>query len=154
MATDGDPGNGTLDEEARCFAGYLLGRPPDEYIIAAYRRLAPAVVDSDDRLAAIDRALLTYARQGTLKARVADAYSRWFRPHGALRRRLVLMIAILECSASSHREFTSGHVAPRWSIPLGLFASGLGFVASLTAGVVLFAPRQLLDRDARPGANS
>jgi hypothetical protein len=92
----------------------------------------------------VDEALVRFASGGPLRARVADAYARIFRPRGLLRRKLILAFAILESSRGFHEDFTSGHRGGGWSTWLVLARVGAGFALALGLGIVPFGPRQLL----------
>jgi hypothetical protein len=89
-----------LERECRSYAQYLTGRQPDEYVIRKYiecheiGRIPP----SDD---AFDGWLAAVAARGPFPARVADAYASRFLKYGSLRKKLVLTLALLECSPGS-----------------------------------------------------
>jgi hypothetical protein len=86
-----------LERECRSYAEYLAGRPPDEYVIGKYiecheiGRIAPA---SD----AFDAFVTACAARSPFLARIADAYASRFLKYGSLRKKLVLVLALLECS--------------------------------------------------------
>ncbi len=85
------------------FCHYLTGSHGTGYVIQKYlagQAAMPAAGRRVDLL--IDRWLLVVARTGPAGARLADSYARILRPHGPLRHRLVLFLAILENSPCSH----------------------------------------------------
>jgi hypothetical protein len=87
----------TLAAECLTFSRYLIGRDAAPDVVAAYRKahhVSP--VDESVVPAALDAALLTVARWGPGFARVADGYAAVFAKASRLRRKLVLMVAILE----------------------------------------------------------
>lgn len=154
-----------LDAEARCFGRYLLGQTPNDYAVAKYRyyhdtlrsqlgdqrvyelpdqpgdRIGDESGGSGDRF---DRFLLGVARRHPWLTRMADAYGRFFRPRGLLRKKLVLLLAILESCHPSHKMLDSvdpcglgdGSVRLAFRMGLSLFMAGL----SLVAGLLLLAP--------------
>lgn len=89
---------GTLRDEVRAFAAHLIGVSPsartaDAYVAAHEKRaadLAPA-----DRF---DLFLVRFARKSAIGAELAGAYARRFRHAGLLQKKLVLTLALLECS--------------------------------------------------------
>lgn len=118
-----------LDRECAAFCRYLIGREPTERVRARYREAhALGVVEAPGTATAFDRLLVSIARAGALPARLADAHARVFRKAGLLRRKLVLLLALLE----SHAD-TAGDVdAPTPGGPNG-------FVVGAAARVALFA---------------
>jgi hypothetical protein len=97
----------------------------------------------------IDRWLLQVALTGAAGARLADTYARIFRPHGPLRHRLVLLLAILENSPHFHEQLDRATLGSPLGIMLELGATGVGFLMRLALGLVCFAPVQLLSGSAR-----
>ena len=120
------------------FTHYLADDEPTSYVIDCYRRLlSSADLPDQTRGLLIERTLLAFAREGVLPLRIADAYARFFRPRSLLRRRLVLLLAILENSAPTERPLNAGADGSLMTIGaqlvLTLIASGL----SLVAGVIV-----------------
>ncbi len=136
-----------LGLECRVFTGYLAGRAPDEYIRVHYERgHARIPYRQAGGLTAVDRAILNVARLGPLPARMADIYSRFFRPTGALRQKLVLLYAVLENSPETHAWFNAAAVAGPAALLGGLFLNGLASVALLLAGILCIGPLHLAAR--------
>jgi hypothetical protein len=131
-----------LKNECSTLVRYLSGDTADSYVIRKYIELAsqePAYPTTG-----IDKLLVRAARRGPVTARIADAYARTFWPHGLLRRKIVLICAILENSPRYFRRLTSGSSGPAW---LGIFRiafSGMIFAAVLLSGILIFGPRHLL----------
>jgi len=130
-----------LRDECRLFSRYLLGREPDAYVLGRYVSLQPAALKGAPALAPLDSVLLKTARSGVLGLKIADAYARIFQPRGLLRRKLILIFAILENSRGFHSRFTSGASS---SFPLTLVrlaAAVMGFGLALSASLVVIGPR-------------
>lgn len=134
------PAPGALAAECRVFCRYLANLESTEYILRCYERAWDSAGSRAAATPLIDRALLATARWGSVPARIADAYAKRFRPYSPLRRRLILVLAILENSPSAHEWLNSARTG---SVPglmagmaLSLFASGL----CLLAGILLFGP--------------
>jgi hypothetical protein len=132
-----------LEREARVFTAALIGDEPSAYVIRQYAHghmslpLAPA--------AGFERVLLFVARGGPYWTRAADAYARLFARRAILRRKLTLLIAILESTSPSDAAF-----APIRSFPAGtvlrLALAGTGAVVFTVAGLVVLGPLHLLSR--------
>jgi hypothetical protein len=127
--------------ECEALTRYLVGSSPSAYVLASYRRLRPSAEVAEGRL---DRALDAAVRLGPAPARVADAYARRFRPTGSLRRRLTLMLAILENAPDTWEQTSAGTavgpVAGAARMAVTLAASGV----ALLVGIVVFGPIDLM----------
>ena len=140
------------EEEARLraecvtFTRYLTSLVADDYVVSKYVEGHQAVTCDAPRSSALDRALVKFAADGVIKARIADAYARLFRPYGLLRRKLIFVFSILENSRGFHTEFTRGSDAIFAISILKLAVSAAAFVLSVVAGLLFFGPRHLLDR--------
>ncbi len=93
----------SLDRECDVFARYLTGVPAGDYLRTKYREAhgggGPGAGVVGPATGSFDSALVGFARSGTFATRLADAHARLFANGGLLRRKLVLMLALLECSA-------------------------------------------------------
>ncbi len=133
-----------LGLECRVFTGYLAGRTPDEYIRVRYERgHARIPYRQTGGLAPADQAILRVARLGPVPARMADIYSRFFRPTGALRQKLVLLYAVLENSPETHGWFNVAATGGPVALLGGLIASGVASGILLVAGVLCIGPLHL-----------
>ncbi len=132
-----------LEEEALAFGQALLGAPPGAYVAAQYARahqhlpLAPATP--------FDRVLLALAARGPWALRAADGYARIFAPASALRRKLTVLVAVLESTAPSAAAFAAAEAHPA-AVLLQLLVTGVGFGLLLGAGVIVLAPLHLASR--------
>lgn len=134
-----------LGLECRVFTGYLAGRTPDEYIRLRYERgHARIPYRLAGGLTAADRAILRVARLGPVPARMADIYSRFFRPTGALRQKLVLLFAVLENSPETQAWFNTAAEGGPVTLIGGLVVSGVVSAALLAAGIVCIGPLHLM----------
>jgi hypothetical protein len=88
-----------LARECAVFSRYLIGQDPGEPVAHAYDRAhesGSVTGGGNTGSGPLDRALLRLARHGTTMARVADAYAAVFARSSLLRRKIVLLVAILE----------------------------------------------------------
>lgn len=130
-----------LEREFRLFAAYLGASEAPARGASRYAEMQASVrAGNDDRL---DRWLLAIARCGTVAASVADSYARLVRPHGLLRRKLVLTLALLESAAATHARFDRPLAAGplrTWAALVGL---GAGWALRTAAALLLLAPVHL-----------
>lgn len=88
--------------ECGVFTRYLIGRPPDAYIERKYAQaFEPGYPLGQEVPTTFDELLLKLAVMHPLLTRTADIYSRFLRPASAVRKRLVLLIALLESWAAT-----------------------------------------------------
>jgi len=132
-----------LEDEGRTFGTAILGVVPDDYVASQYARahqhlaLQPAT--------AFDDTLLAFAALGPLSLRAADGYARFFAPTTALRRKLAVLVAILESTAPSDTAFAA-QAEPASAVVVRLVFTGVGFALLLAVGIVALAPLQLASR--------
>ena len=133
----------TLEQEARVFTRALIGRDPSDYVLRQYARghmalpLAP--------VQAFDRVLLRTARGAPWQARMADAWARRFAGTSILRRKLTLLLAILESSAPSDAEFAPVR-ASAFGVVLRLAAAGTAAVFYTSLSLLILGPAYLVHR--------
>jgi hypothetical protein len=133
----------TLEDEAHAFSLALISAAPDAYVAAQYARahqhlpLQPGTP--------FDRVLLALAARGPWAFRAADGYARIFAPTSALRRKLSVLVAILEAASPSDAAFASAE-KPRAAVIVQLLLTGVGFALLLGVGVIVLAPIHLASR--------
>jgi hypothetical protein len=130
-----------LVDECGVFTRHISGRPVTSRVLeqyAAAHRVLLGMEPGDGH----ERWLLRVARLGPAACRVADAWARLAAPQGALRRKLVVLLAILEVTHPYAEQLDQprGGPALEW---LRIAASGLAFAGALAIGVVLFLPARL-----------
>lgn len=135
-----------LDRECSVFCRYLIGQAPNDYVRKKYRdanlshpfAIGNPSPSSDDFLVII-------ARISPWATRMIDVYSLFFQRSSLVRKKLVLLLAILESASPSHRYLDSVDS----TIPLLLLRCvfrSLTFVILLLIVTVLILPFQLLVR--------
>ena len=138
-----------LDQECRTFTRYLVRREPTAYVIGKYRAAhaaSPAMQSGGQGGGRFDVRLTAIARRHPLLAVTADAYARMFAPRGLLRKKLVLLLAILETSPVFFRDVDLDRAPP---LPLQAAALGVRFAVfavALLVGTVLFFPLRIVTR--------
>lgn len=128
--------------ECRVFARYLLRCEPDAYIVNHYATACTTLGLRPS--SSFDRTLLSFARIGPLFTRLADSYASLFFRSSTLRKRLVLLLALLETRAPFHQTVdraVSGSV-PVWLAQFALTTA----LAVLTAfiGALLLGPAHVV----------
>jgi NADH dehydrogenase len=147
-----------LEEECRAYAACLTGAAPSAYVREHYMKAAHAHgLAFDEDFSRFDRAALAFARSWHVFARCADAYCALFHRRGALRRKLIVLAAILEHVAPTSEAFDGPLPQPIALATASLVRYTLASAASLLFGALILAPAgalcwlaDLLDGRRRP----
>jgi hypothetical protein len=128
-----------LERECRVFARYLSGQDASPYLLEKYSDFHQKMEASLGR-DPFDDFLVRTASRGTLWAACADSYSRLFRPTCALRKKLILVLALLECAPPSFEVLDNIPAGGFIGAMVRLAATSAKFIAASVAGAVLFTP--------------
>jgi len=136
-----------LDRESLVFCRYLVGEKPNDYIQRKYREAhrSRPLASRDPSLPAEDL-LVRIARISPLTTRIIDSYTRVVRPVSLIRKKLVLLLAILESSAPTYKYIDSVDAI---SIPAFLLRSVqrfLSFALLSAVAILLVFPLDLVLR--------
>ena len=131
-----------LERECRVFTRHLIGSDPGDYVTARYvdaHRVRPGFAPHSR----LDLFLCSFAGASPVTARLADAWAAVFAPGSTLRRKLVLLLAMLESSAPHYRrlEEVSGG---RGVAFVGLIGHGLLAGATLLVSLLIFVPARII----------
>lgn len=138
----------TITRECEVFTHYLVGQLPTDYIRKQYGMAALARnLANNAEFTAFDRTTLRFARRNVFFTRVADAYCAIFYRHGILRRKLILLLAILEHTAPTAAQFELPKNSGSIEMATNLLREGICFLLSLLAGVFLLPPFHLFWRN-------
>lgn len=129
-----------LAAECSTFCRYLVGVAPPDSVQRHYARFHAEKPDATGPRSRFDALLLGVGRLGGPALRLADAYAGRFLRDAALRRRMVVALALLECTPPTCRRVDDP--GPRGTVPAfaALAARGALFGLLLVVGVVLLGP--------------
>jgi hypothetical protein len=137
-----------LQNEFRVFAEYLGSRAVSERLPVLYARMHRAVEAASHprgrRAATLDALLLSVARHSPFGAGLADAYARWLRPYGPLRRKLTLTLALLESAAETHAAYDAARPASAIATWIALAGAGCRWAGRTVLAVVILGPLHLV----------
>ncbi len=127
-----------LDSECQTYCRYLTGQNPTSYIREKYHEYHQ-MSGAFSSLARFDRFLLSFSRRGTWMARIADGYSVRFLKQSAVRKKLVLMLALLECAppSSSYLDASRG---PAALVLARMCVTAAASLLALVAAVLVLLP--------------
>lgn len=133
-----------LERECRTFTRYLVGSDPTPYVIGTYCDAHTASsAFAGDRF---DHRLTTAARLHPVVTFIADAYARFFAPRGGFRKKLILLLAILETCPPFHREMEQVADGQLVAQVIHVGARLVLFVPAVIVGALVFAPLRLVSR--------
>jgi hypothetical protein len=134
-----------LASECDTFGRYLVRVAPGAYVVAKYRAgHAAANIAPTPAAGSFDALVIRIARLGAFPARLADTYTRILARHSLLRRKLTLLVAVLESVAPSHRAFEPAPPSSPAASLLRMAGHGIGFLGLLTLALALFLPLHAL----------
>jgi hypothetical protein len=131
-----------LGRECEVFASYLTGLKPQTYVLERYSD-AHRKVASYTACGQFDRFLLRFANAGPVCTKLADSYARLFAPASTLRKKLILLLAILESSSPAHRFLDSVDGNSKPLLLLRILQKGLLFVLSFLSACIVLLPFRL-----------
>ncbi|MGH7820005.1 MAG: hypothetical protein ACREQ9_09540 [Candidatus Binatia bacterium] len=140
-----DASSRTLDRECRVLTRHLVSQEPNEYVLGKYReahRVNDAFQSRD--VDAFDRLLLRLVRAHPLAAKLADTYTALFHRTSLVRRKAVLLIAILESCAPTHLCFDVPDTQHKTLLSLHGLVRVSGFALALVLSTALLSPLRLV----------
>jgi len=133
-----------IEAECRTLCLCMIGVEPTAYVVAQYRRAHEVGSVSPDEAAddawRADAVLLPLARTSPALARLADTWAILFAKGCLLRRKLVLLLAILECSSPTDRMVDSAVPGPVIGFFAGMAWSGAAFAMRAIVATVIVVP--------------
>jgi hypothetical protein len=135
--------NNPLQRECRVFTLYLIGKAPSPYVIAKYedahqKRQTLAATSKFDRF------LVGFAAAGPGYSKLADSYARLFAPLSTLRKKLVLLLAILESSSSSYQSLENTEAGGSALLILRILLRMAVFAFCFALGAIVLLPAQMI----------
>ena len=132
-----------LERECRTFCRYLAGCNPNEYVLGKYLEYHRAA-GTFALLPPFEATLVRFAAHNRWSARVADSYSARFAKCSVLRKKLALLVGILECSPGFFERIDKAYGGPRLLIFARMGLAVAGSVLALLVSLVLVGPLHLL----------
>ena len=142
------------ERECRVYSRFLIGQEPGAYIERKYKEFHEQRPAAGAAAGAFDGFLLTISRWHPWMTRIADTYASRFARAAALRRKLVLTMALLECGSPSFERldtpypgglagtlFHGVYQGTRYILLLAIAAAVLGPVHLLLRGAGSRSPR-------------
>jgi hypothetical protein len=130
-----------LAAECEVFTRYLIDRQAPADVVSAYLRAhVVSAVGASGSPRALDHAVMRVARLGPRFARVTDAFAALFVRGGLLRRKLVLLVSILESRGDTAALIDLARPGSRVAWAVEVVARGVLSVIFLVAAAALVVP--------------
>ncbi len=130
-----------LERECEVFCQYLAGIRPDAYVRGKYEE-AHRVARDYEGGGPFDRLLLGLASNGPVFASFADSYASLLARRSLLRRKLILLLAILESCAPARGFQDSPDGGPLPALYLRIAGRGVNFLLRFLVSAVVLLPLQ------------
>ncbi|MBI4589082.1 MAG: hypothetical protein HY725_09600 [Candidatus Rokubacteria bacterium] len=140
---DDTPPQAALDHECRVLTSYLLRQAPSSYVLAKYRDAHAADALPASPAGPFDRLLARLAISRPSLLKLVDAYASVFFRTGLLRKKMVLLLAILEVSPRLHACFDSPDPGGTVGLLARIAVRSSAFLLRLLLAVVVLGPLQL-----------
>lgn len=140
-----------LAKECRVFSRYLVRQLPNNYVMEKYRQChaKPEFKAADFH----DSLLVKLASKGFFLTRMADAYSRFFRSHSLLRRKLAYLMAILEVTPPFFRYLDKADSGGKIGLLIKIGIKGFTLSLHLLFSLIFLMPLQILSKFTRKDEN-
>jgi hypothetical protein len=140
-----------MEAECKVFTRYLLGCQPAPYVVRKYadaHKVSPAFSQGSR----FDDFLVRVASVHPMLTKLADSHARMFVATGLLRKKLVLLLAILETSGPSYHLMDATDRGGKAALLARLLVRGAFFGLNVIAGAIVFLPmRMIFASDRRSG---
>ena len=143
-STNIPPDHQRLNRECATYTRYLTASAPSDYVLARYRHAHRASPPLCVGTSAFDRLLLRLSATSPFFTQFTDVYSRLFAPRSLFRRKLVLLLAVLESTAPSRVAFDRPDTASPAGFWLRLALRGLVVGLMGLLALLLLGPPHLI----------
>jgi hypothetical protein len=135
--------NAKIDVECLALGRYLFNQDVNEYMRDKYSS-ANAMLGLENAAGRFDRLLVASSVRHPLLAKACDAYSRFFAPQGALRKKMILLLAIAEVSPTIFLSLDATDAGGWFMFFVRSMWKGMGMVLCLLPALPVLLPLQLL----------
>lgn len=126
-----------LERECRAYTRYLTGQWPTEYVVEKYREFHTLAGFEPEPF---DEFLVETSARGPFRARLAASYTSLFYKESAVRKKLVVALAILECSPPFCTKLDAVNRGGAAGAILRMGFGAARYAACLALAAALFTP--------------
>ena len=132
-----------LDRECSVFFEYVTGRNPSDYVLIKYREANTKLFQDSDKNP-FDQFLLTISGLHRIVAKLVDAYSSVFFKRSIVRKKCILLLAILESCPIGSEYFDVPEQGSKSILFVKMLWKAAGFFVALIVSIVFLMPLHLL----------
>jgi hypothetical protein len=130
-----------LDRECNVLSEYLTGRNPSDYVLNKYREAsARSNLFPDSGKNPFDQFLLNISALHPIAAKLVDAYTSVFFKPSIVRKKCILLLAILESCPIGDEYFDVPESGSKIMLFIKMLWKAEGFFIALTVSIVLLMP--------------
>ncbi len=134
-----------LDQECIAFSNYLINQEPNSYVMDKYREAHRASETLRNlKPDPFDSLLLNLCRMSGVTAKLVDSYSSLFLRRSVVRKKMVVLLAILESCAPTYTIFDTTDPGGILTHLARMIAQGFMFCVSVVLAMVLLMPIHLM----------
>jgi len=131
-----------IERECRTYSRCLIGQDPTGYVIQKYRNFHRQL-ENDLALDRFDRFLIAASARSPFWARLADSYASLLRKNSGVRKKLVLTLALLECTPPSSEALDRVPGGGPLGAALRLGLGAMQYALTLLLAAIIFTPARL-----------
>ena len=134
-----------LNEECIIFCRYLINQAPNSYVLKKYQeghKAGPALneVSADQ----FDGLLIRIAKMNPFFTKLVDTFTSIFCRFSLFRKKLVLLLAILESCNPTHQHLDSADMSIRPVLLIKMIYKGLLFIFTLLLSIIIILPLRIM----------
>lgn len=134
----------SLNEECTIFCRYLINQTPNSYVLKKYKEgheATPALnIGADD----FDGLLIKIAKIRPFFTKLVDTFTAVFSKYSLFRKKMVLLIAILESCNPMHQYLDSADMSIRPVLLIKMIYKGLLFIFTLLLSIIIILPLRIM----------
>ncbi|MFX0194696.1 MAG: hypothetical protein ACFFCW_01140 [Candidatus Hodarchaeota archaeon] len=135
----------SLNDECNVFCYYLVNQKPTDYIIQKYQEGHEASdINQNLNSNTFNELLIAIAKINPFFTKLVDTYTCMLYKRSALRKKLLLLLAILESSASTHYSLDSPDSTNKTILFTKISQKGLIFILTFFLSTIFLMPLHVL----------
>ncbi len=132
-----------LADECSKFCNYLINQAPGKYVTEKYQEAHRGGKSPDTGSSAFDSLLVRIAEMNPFFTKLTDVYTSFFMKRAVFRKKLILLLAILETCPPSFNYIDSVTSSGKVMLFAEIAMRALSYAFSLILSIIIFMPVHL-----------